>query len=105
MKDMVTETEVDYSGADNFGSTLSIGKLVAGNVIPVDAVFDFDYISLKGRVYNDRNIPSPNGFQQLSYQEISGNYELNVGLIAKQKGIYALGIGDGLSLGRKHRRG
>ncbi len=40
--------------------------------------------------------------QQLVYEELNGNYELKVGLIALKKGIYILGVGDGLGIGRKN---
>ena len=104
LKDQIGGAIVDYSHAKNLNSTLGIGEFVNGEKIPNNAVFNFDYVSIKGRVYNDKNIPNPDGTQQLIYQEINGNYELKIGLIPKIKGIYGLGIGDGVSTGRSNAK-
>lgn len=72
-----------------------------GDTIARDAAFDFDYVSINGKIYNDRNIPSPDRVQQITYQESNTGYILKVGIIAKQTGTYILGLGDGLSNGRK----
>jgi hypothetical protein len=104
LKDQIGGSIVDYSNAKNLNSTLGIGEFINGEKIPNDAVFNFDYFSIKGRIYNDRNIPKPDGTQQLTYQEINGNYELKIGLIPQKKGIYGLGIGDGLSNGRSNAK-
>ncbi|MEO8822886.1 MAG: hypothetical protein ABI366_04865 [Ginsengibacter sp.] len=105
LKDKIGGAIVDYSNANNINSTLGIGIFVDGNKIPNDAVFNFDYFSIKGGVYNDRNVASPDGTQQLIYQELNGKYELKIGLIPKIKGIYGLGVGDGLSTGRSGVKG
>ncbi len=105
LKDQNSGQEINYTEATNIGSDLRIGRLEDGNPIPVDAVADFNYVSVNGRIYNDKNIASPNGIQQLSYQEINGMYLLKIGVIAKRQGIYALGVGNGLSTGRKGGRG
>jgi hypothetical protein len=86
----------DYSNSTGIGSTLAVSSLPIGDTVAKDAVFDFDYISINGRIYNDRSIPRPDGVQQIIYAEINGNYILKVGLI--------LGIGNGLSNGRKKSR-
>lgn len=101
LKDQRTGQTVDYSNSTGIGNTLSVSELPQGDTIAKDAVIDFDYISINGRIYNDRNIPSPDRVQQITYQESNGNYTLKVGLIAKHIGKYILGLGDGLSNGRK----
>jgi hypothetical protein len=101
LKDQNTSIEINYSEANNLGSTLGVGELINGDSFPKDAIFNFSYISVKGRIYNDRNVASPDGVQQLVYEELNGNYELKVGLITLKKGIYVLGIGDGLGIGRR----
>lgn len=94
----------DYSNSTGIGSTLAVSSLPPGDTIAQDAVFNFDYISVNGRIYNDRSIPRPDGVQQLTYGETNGNYVLKVGLIPKKVGNYILGLGDGLSNGRKKNR-
>lgn len=102
MKELSTGMEVDYSGA-TIGSNLSIAEALNGTNVPRDAVFDFDYVSIKGGVYNDRNIPRPDGVQQLKYEEINGRYELKIGIIPKKRGLYAFGVGNGFSTGRNKK--
>jgi hypothetical protein len=92
---------VDYSNSTGIGNNLGIRKLEPSRVI-TGAVFDFDYISIDGEIYNSRDIPSPERVQQLRYGEKSGMYRLKIGMIPKAKGIYSLAIGfSGLSNGRK----
>lgn len=104
LQDQNTSSQIDYSGAKAIGSTLAVGQLRPSDSLATDAVFNFTYLSIIGRVYNDRNIASPDGVQQLTYQEINGSYELKIGLIPKISGVYFLGIGNGLSVGRSHSR-
>lgn len=101
LTDQLGGQKIDYSNSTGISNTLAVSELPLGDTIAKDAVFDFDYISINGRIYNDRNIPSPDRVQQITYQESNDEYILKVGLIAKQVGVYILGIGDGLSNGRK----
>lgn len=105
LKDNNSGQEINYTNATNLVSNVGIGRIEIGNPMPIDAVADFDYFSVNGRIYNDKNIASPDGVQQLSYEESNGMYKLKVGLIAKKPGIYTLGIGNGISTGRKGGRG
>ncbi len=100
LTDLANGRVVDYSNSTGIGSTLGIVKLINGTYPGLDAVSEFNYLSEIGMIYNDSNIPSPNKFQQLRYQEDNGSYNLKIGIVPKQKGIYYLGIGDGLSNGR-----
>ena len=92
---------INYSNSTGIGSTLNVSSLPLGDTIAKDAVFDFDYENVRGRIYNDRSIPRPDGVQQIAYEEANGMYVLKVGLIPKKKGNYILGVGNGLSNGRK----
>ncbi len=100
LTDLRTGVMVDYRNSTDIGSTLAVSKLPEGDTVAADAVFDFNYINVNGRIYNDRSIPRPDGVQQLTYMEMTGNYFLKVGLIPKQTGNYILGLGNGLSNGR-----
>ena len=104
LTDVSTGNMVDYSNATGIGSSLSVFKLIKGDTIATDALFDFNYISINGRVNNNRSIPRPDGVQQLTYQELNENYVLKIGLIPKHKGIYGLGLQNGTSIGRKNSR-
>ncbi len=87
---------IDYSNSTGIGSTLAVSNLPLGDTIGKDAVFDFDYVSVNGRIYNDRSITRPDGVQQIVYGEANGMYVLKVGLIPKMKGNYILGVSNGL---------
>lgn len=104
LQDQNTSAQVDYSGSKEIAGDLGVYELVSTDTLAKDAVFNFDYFSITGRVYNDRSIPSPDGIQQLAWEEISGNYELKIGLIPKASGLYILSVGNGLSNGQKNNR-
>lgn len=104
LTDQNTSLKIDYSGATSIGITLAVSQLIPDSSLATDAVANFEYFSKSGKIYNDRNIPSPNGVQQLTYEETNGSYELKIGLIPKKRGVYVLGIGNGLSVGRKNNR-
>lgn len=91
---------INYSNASNIESTLRIVQLVTGDSISRGAVADFKYSSTIGMIYNATNIPSPDAVNQLKYQQIGNDYQIKVGLIPIHTGIFALGIGSGLSIGR-----
>ncbi len=101
LQDQNTSAQVNYSGSTQIGATLGVYELTATDTLAKDAVFNFDYVSITGRIYNDRTIPSPDGIQQLSWAETGGGYKLNVGLIPKVSGVYVLSVGNGISNGQK----
>ncbi len=98
--DQLSGKLIDYSGATDLESTLSIAELTTGTGDPKGSVYEFNYISEYGMIYNNTTIPSPDKVQQLKYQQVGNNYQLRVGLIPQKKGIFALGIGDGVSISR-----
>lgn len=104
LKDQNTSAQVNYSGSTAIGSTLAVNQLISTDSLAKDAVFNFDYFSIKGRIYNDKNIPSPDGVQQMTWEELDGNYELKIGIIPKVRGLYVLVVGNGISNGQKNSR-
>lgn len=105
LQDQNTSTLINYSGAKSIGSTLAVRQLITTENLAKDAVFNFTYFSVMGTIFNDRNIPSPDGVQQLVYQEVNGRYELKIGLIPKVSGVYVLGMGNGISVSRNGSAG
>ena len=99
-----TGQSIDYSRSSGIGGTLNVSNLEHGDTVAGDAVFDFDYVNIKGRIYNDRSIPRPDGVQQLAWEEMGDKYELKVGIIPKRTGNYILGIGNALSNGKGNTR-
>ena len=96
LNNLSTGELIDYSNATDIESTLSIAKLVNGNIIPQGSVYNFNYVSEIGQIYNATDIPSPQTVQQLRFQQVAANYQLKIGIIAKDTGVFALGIGNGI---------
>ena len=101
LRDVVSGDSINYSNSEGIGSDLSILKLITGVYPGQDAAKNFEFISITGKIYNDPGIPSPNRVQQLTYQEDNNSYQLKIGIIPKQTGLYYLGVDNGLSIGRK----
>lgn len=92
---------ITYTNSTGIGNTLGIVELTDTSKSSADAVNSFDYFNVKGEIYNAKDIPTPERFQQLVYEEVPGKYLLKVGFIPKKKGLYLMGIGDNaLSNGR-----
>ena len=104
LNDISTGELIDYSNATDIESTLSIAKLINGNIIPQGFVYNFNYVSEIGQIYNATDIPSPQTVQQLRFQQVGDNYQLKIGIIVKDTGVFALGIGNGLSNSRNHSK-
>jgi len=102
LNDILTGELIDYSNATDITSTLSIAKLINGNIVPEGSVYIFNYVSEIGQIYNATDIPSPQTVQQLRFKQIGNNYQLKIGFIPKDTGVFALGIGNGLSNSRNH---
>ena len=102
LNNLASNDTIDYSNSTNIGSTIGIVKLT-NNIFPgQDAVSNFNFVNVAGTVYNDNTIPNPNKVQGLTYFENNGFYKLKIGIIPKQTGVYYLGVGNGLSNGRKN---
>ena len=102
LKDLISNDSIDYSNSTNIGSNLAFIKLNKGTDTIQEAVADFMFASIIGKIYNDNSIPSPKRVQQLIYQEENNIYKLKIGIIPTQSGIYYLGVTNGLSVGRKN---
>lgn len=100
LQEQQTGATINYTNAKTIGSDIRIGRLENDASVSVDAVNDFNYFSTLGSIYNDRNIPSPDGVQQLRYEATGEGYQLKVGFVAKRTGVYAFGLGDASSNGR-----
>ncbi|HEX2608989.1 MAG TPA: hypothetical protein VHK91_16515 [Flavisolibacter sp.] len=92
---------IEYSDAVDLNSTIGIGRIDPTDSIPKEAVNDFKYLSEVGNIYNDPTIPKSNGVQQLSFNYSNDSYQLKVGMVPIKKGLYVIGLANGLSIGRK----
>jgi hypothetical protein len=90
---------MDYTGAENISNVLIVFEYLP-NQPRRDAVYDFDFISIKGEAYNTKDVPSPERAEQLRYEEIADSYELKIAIIPKKKGNYMFGLSGAYSDGR-----
>lgn len=74
MVPMGGQEPVDYSNSKGIGNSIGVVELTSGGTIATDAVPYFDYINKSGQIYNSKEIPNPNRFQQLRYEEKDGKY-------------------------------
>jgi hypothetical protein len=92
---------VDYSHSSGIGNNLKVRELLPAGQLNSAAVESFDYFKVHGEIYNSKDIPHPEGVQQLRYSERQGEYLLKVGIVPRKKGVYSLVIGNGISNGRE----
>lgn len=92
MMDNANGRTVDYSGANNFGSTLGIGEIIGINNIK-DAVDSFSFKAIKGSIYSDPKL-SPTRVKQIKYLEENGYYRLSIAIIALKRGVYIISTSD-----------
>lgn len=99
--DQLSGQTINYNYGTDIGSTLSIGQLIKSDSVPVGAVNKFKYYKIFGSLYT-ANTPNPETVQQLTIQRVNDLYQLKIGIIPQDTGVYALGVGDGLSSNGKN---
>lgn len=85
--------KIDYSKSPNFGSIIGFTELVGLSQTNA-SVDDFSIFPIKGKIYTDNNVPSPETVKQVIFAEEGGEYLLSFGIIPKKKGIYTIGTAD-----------
>ncbi len=93
LKDVNTEQIIDYSKADNFGSTIDAIELTIPNA-KVGAVNDFNWIGIKGKIYTDNGTPSPDIVKQITFEEENEQYILSFAVIPLKTGIFSISTSD-----------
>lgn len=99
LNDINTQKTVDFSSAENMGTDLLISDILKFSS-ERGAVDSFDYIKRHGNIYTDPSL-NPKGAKQLSFEENSTSYLLDVGLIARKAGSYILTVPDNSYVYRK----
>ena len=90
---------INFSHA-NPGANLRILRLPDNSTTVVSAVNDFNIITLNGMTSGNDNIPEENkGFY---FEEKYNNYLLNIAFIPKQKGIYAISLGNSMGITQRN---
>ena len=65
LKDQSSGQLIDYSNSTGIGSDISISIIPQGDTIGKGAIFEFNYLSINGKIYNDTSIPDAGEFQQI----------------------------------------
>ncbi len=97
--DSLSQKNIDFSNSQ-VGSPFEILNFPDASQNVIGGVNDFGYYIISGSETGNDNIPTQNkGFY---YEEESNQYILKVGIIAKQKGIYGISLGDDISVIRNN---
>lgn len=103
MFNQITSSFEQFCG-HTFSFTLGLthfeGNTSEGNFGP--ALDRFEFITIQGKIYNDRNIPSPDHFNQVQFEQINNFYKLQFGLVCQEKGNYIFSLRPGGASNAKH---
>lgn len=92
--DISTQKLIDYSGARNIGTYISLDRMTGGSISNPGTIYaakEFKYVLSKGKAeINDLT----DRIREYSFIETENKYSLKVGVIPQSKGIYILGVGN-----------
>lgn len=92
--DLATKQLIDYSGAANLGTAISVDRFIGGSVSDpgsAPALSNFNYILSNGTPVVGS---FPDRVGEYLFVEKNKQYIFKIGVIAKKKGTYILGIGN-----------
>lgn len=92
LTDLIGNFNVDYSGAKSIDGNLFIHEMDSVQHIILDAVQKFTFIQQIGTVSN--NSQQPSRIKDMKYLESSNAYTFKMGIIPKNKGLYAIFISN-----------
>jgi hypothetical protein len=90
---------VYFSGAENLGGNLVISNSDSFALFTRGAVAKFSYFNIKGSIYS--TALHPGNVKQISYDETDSSYDLQVGIIAQDKGVFIFSVSDDPGVFRK----
>ena len=96
--DTLTNKLIDFSGS-NIGGSLRVLRLPDSSTIAVGGMNDFNILVLKGSAVGNDYIPSEN--KEFVFGESNNNYDLKIGFVAKQKGLFLMSLGNSLGIIKK----
>ena len=103
MGNLLTSTTDSYCN-QVFSFPLGVVKFTINDTIKESegAISAFEFVQIKGTVYNDTNIPSPHIVNQVEFDFQNNKYELLFGVICKYPGSYYLALSNGGAIGNNH---
>jgi hypothetical protein len=87
LKDAFTGQMMDYSGAENLGSTISFSALSSSGQFTVKAANRFNYIVVEGREIQSVDATL---YKDFFFIEKNGRYVFKLGIIPKDTGLYSI---------------
>jgi hypothetical protein len=96
--DITGNSQVDFSNSQ-IGANIEIVNFPDTSQEAVGAVNNFDIVKINGNEVGNDNIPTQN--KSFYFEEINSYYVLKLGFIAKQKGIYAISLGNSIGIVQK----
>jgi hypothetical protein len=93
LKNLSTGQNIDYSKSVNFGTAIGAIELSTPNT-QIGAVHDFTWVQIKGKVFTDSSIPSPDIVKQAFFAEENGQYVLSFAIVALKKGLFSFSVAD-----------
>jgi hypothetical protein len=103
--DLVSGGNIDYSGAENFGTDINFFEFVGGNINNpgvVAAVSAFDYKLVYGTFLPDSHLPEQN--RDYNFAEVANEYKFRLGIIPKRRGIFSFSPGNAINVYRRNDR-
>lgn len=95
LNDISTKKQIDYSGANNLGTVVSLDRFTGGSIADPGTIYaanEFKYVLLKGKIVENKILPDR--IKEYLFIESNNQYSLKVGIVAQKKGIYILGFGN-----------
>lgn len=96
--DTLTNKLIDFSSSD-IGGSIGLFRLPDSSTTVVGGMNDFSILILKGTAVGKDYIPSEN--KQFLFVESNNKYVLKLGLVAKEKGTYAVSLGNSIGIIKK----
>ena len=91
---------IDYSGASNLGTAISVVKFIGGSISDPGAVYSansFNYFLAIGNPVNNSFVE---GIREYLFLENNNQYKFKLAIIPQQLGIYSLGISNAANVYR-----
>jgi hypothetical protein len=104
MMDLVSNQMIDYSGAENFGPSITYIELTGGdrlNTGSIAAANDFENHIIWGTPVPFDKPDQVRGFKCI---EENGLYKFKVGIVPKKKGLFFIGFHNSGGVYRKHNK-
>lgn len=94
--DYKINANIDFSGDALVNTTFGVYELKGGSSNMTSAIDSFKFLPILGRVETDPTT-NPSALKQVFHEEFGTDYVLKFQIIALKKGIYTLGLSDGLA--------